>query len=55
MDFDDIKHKVAEQKDKVEEGLEKAGDFVKDKFGHDDQVDTGIDKAKDAVEKLDDK
>jgi hypothetical protein len=54
MDFDDIKDKLAEQKDKVEDGLEKAGDFIKDKFGHDEQVDQGVEKAKDVIEKLDD-
>jgi len=54
VDFDDIKDKVAGEKDKIDEGLDKAGDVVKDKFGHEDQVDQGVDKAKDAVEKLDD-
>ena len=54
VDFDDIKDKVAGEKDQIDEGLDKAGDAVKDKFGHEDQVDLGVDKAKDAVEKLDD-
>ena len=52
MNFDDIKDKLAENKDKVGQGLEKAGDFVKDKFHHDDQVDQGVEKAKDALDKL---
>ena len=39
MDFSDIKKKLVEEKDKVEQGLGKIGDAVKAKFGHDDQVD----------------
>jgi hypothetical protein len=50
MNFDEIKDKLVDQKDKVEEGLDKAGDFVKGKFGHDDQVDQGVDKAKDYLD-----
>jgi hypothetical protein len=51
MDFGDIKDKLGEQKDKIEEGIDKAADFVKDKVsGHDDQIDTGAEKAKDFVE-----
>lgn len=45
MDFNDIKNKLVDEKDKVEQGLDKVGDAVKAKFGHDDQVDGGVDKA----------
>jgi hypothetical protein len=51
MDFNDIKNKLVDEKDKVEQGLDKVGDAVKAKFGHDDQVDSGIDKANDYLDK----
>jgi ElaB/YqjD/DUF883 family membrane-anchored ribosome-binding protein len=46
---------AAEHKDKVKDGIDKAGDFAKDKVGdeHADKVDKGVDAAKDAVDKLD--
>ncbi len=51
MDFNDIKDKLVEEKDKVEAGLEKAAEFAKDKVhGHDDQIDQGVDKAKDYLD-----
>ncbi len=42
VDFDELKDKaqdfVAEHADQVKEGVEKAGDFVADKVGHEEQV-----------------
>jgi hypothetical protein len=55
MDFDSIKDKLVDSKDKIGEGLDKAGEFAKDKLpAHDDKIDTGVDKAKDLLDKLDD-
>ena len=51
MDFNDIKSKLVDEKDKVQAGLEKVGDAVKAKFGHDDQVDKGVDSANDYLDK----
>lgn len=43
MNFDDIKNKAEgllhDHKDQVEDGIEKASDAIKEKVGHDDQVD----------------
>ncbi len=50
MDFKDVKNKLVDEKDKVEQGLDKAGDAVKAKFGHDDQVDSAIKKANDYLD-----
>ena len=52
MDFDKIKDTIADHKKQVNEGLEKAGGLVKDKFHHDEQVDEGVQKAQDAIDKL---
>ena len=57
--FDNIKDKaedlVDSQGDKVGEGLEKAGEFADEKtsgkFG--DQIDQGVDRAKDGLDGLD--
>ncbi|MGH3622335.1 MAG: antitoxin [Sciscionella sp.] len=50
MGFDDIKKKAQEfvggHGDKIEQGLDKAGKFAKDKFGHEDKVDKALGKAK---------
>ena len=43
--FDDMKKFADEHDDKVDEGLEKAGDAAGDKFGHEAQVDKGVDWA----------
>lgn len=64
--FDNLKN-LSELKDKAEDlvgdhgdavnsGLEKAGDFVDDRTGgkYSGHIDTGVDKAQDYVEKLDD-
>jgi hypothetical protein len=53
IDFDALKNKaqdlVKEHGDKIEEGVEKAGDFAKGRFGHDEQVDKVVDKVQDAI------
>ena len=53
MDFDSMKDKAAEllneHGDKVEDAAEKAGEFAKGKFGHDDQVDMAVDKIQDMI------
>ena len=60
IDFDALKGKaedaLREHGDKIEQGLDKAGDFAKSKFaGHDEQIDGGIEKAKSFLDKFDDK
>lgn len=56
--LDDMKDKAkdlaGEHSDQVDEGLEKAGDFVDEKTGgkHSDKIDRGVDKAREAVDKL---
>lgn len=53
INFDDLKNKAADlvekHGDKIEEGVEKAGDFAKKTFGHDEQVDKAVDKIQDAI------
>jgi hypothetical protein len=57
--FDNIKDKaedlVDSQGDKVGEGLDKAGEFADEKTGgkYGDQIDQGVDKAKDGLDGLD--
>ena len=46
---DKAKDLVNEHGDKIEEGVEKAGEFAKTKFGHGEQIDQVIDKVKDLV------
>ncbi len=50
MNFDDIKNKAKEalgkHPDKAESGVDKAGEYAKDRYGHDQQVDSATDKAK---------
>jgi hypothetical protein len=50
----EIKDKILRHKDHVDDGIDKAGDVMKDKVGHEEQVDQGVEKAKEAVGKLDD-
>lgn len=52
---DKAKDMAAENKDKVKEGIDKAGDLVDDKTGgeHSEHVDKGQEAAKDYVDKLD--
>lgn len=53
IDFDALKNKAAdlveEHGDKIESGVEKAGEFAKGKFGHDEQVDKVVDKIQGAI------
>ena len=50
MGFGDFKDKLQnlgeEHGDKVEQGMDKAGDMAKEKFGHEDQVDQAVEKGK---------
>ena len=51
---DKAKDTVGEHGDKIDEGLDKAGEMVKDKTPdqHDDKIDRGVDKAHQAAEDL---
>jgi hypothetical protein len=53
INFDELKNKAEgllnEHGDKIEGGLDKVADFAKQKFGHEDQIDTVVDKAKDFI------
>ena len=53
IDFDGLKKKaedlLEEHGDKIEQGVEKAGEFAKDKFGHDETVDKVVDKIQDMI------
>lgn len=48
INFDELKNKakglVEQHGDKIEDGVEKAGEFAKKKFGHEGQVDQAVDK-----------
>jgi hypothetical protein len=50
INFDELKNKaqdlVEQHGDKIEDGIEKAGEFAKQKFGHEQQIDSVVDKAK---------
>ena len=46
---DKAKGLVEEHGDKIEQGVEKAGDFAKERFGHEEQVDGVVDKIQDAI------
>jgi hypothetical protein len=53
IDFDDLKKKgeglLEQHGDKIEQGVEKAGDFAKNKFGHEETVDKVVDKIQDFI------
>jgi MT0933-like antitoxin protein len=53
MDFDNLKNKanelLKEHGPKIEEGVEKAGEFAKSKFGHEETVDKVVDKIQDMI------
>ncbi len=53
VDFDALKNKASEllneHGDKVDEGADKGAEFVKGKFGHDEQVDSVVEKIKGAT------
>ena len=40
---------VNEHGDKIEDAAEKVGEFVKEKFGHAEQVDMAVDKLKELI------
>jgi hypothetical protein len=50
MDFDSLKDKaedlVKEHGDKIEDGIDKAGELAEKKFGHEEQIEAGVDKLK---------
>jgi hypothetical protein len=56
--FDDMKDKAqdvaGEHSEQVDQGMEKAGEFVDEKTGgkHTDKIDRGVDKAGEAVDKF---
>lgn len=59
INFDELKKKATdalrEHNDKIEGGLDKAAGFAKSKFsGRDSQIDSGVSKAKDFINKFDD-
>lgn len=48
--LDDIKNAASQHDDKVDAGLDKAGDAAKGKLdGHDDQIDKAVDKGQSAT------
>ena len=53
MDFNDLaaqaKNLAEEHPEQIEGAVEKLGDVAKEKFGHDEQIDQGVDKIKDAI------
>ncbi|MDW3219929.1 MAG: antitoxin [Acidimicrobiales bacterium] len=53
--LDKLKGLIGGNADKVEDGIDKAAEVIKDKVPdeHDDKVDMAVDKAKDVVDGLD--
>ncbi|SDC73063.1 antitoxin [Actinokineospora iranica] len=53
IDFNELRNKaeglLEQHGDKIEAGVEKAGEFAKNKFGHDAQVDLVVDKIQDLI------
>ncbi|MCP2258069.1 MT0933-like antitoxin protein [Streptoalloteichus tenebrarius] len=53
MNFDELKKAaeglLQEHGDKVEMAVEKAGEFAKQRFGHEEQIDQGVQKIKDLI------
>lgn len=53
MNFDEIKNKAAElleqNHEKVDEGIDRAAEFIADRFGHEDRVKSVAEQAKDAL------
>jgi hypothetical protein len=43
--MDRAKDMASQHDDKVDQGLDKAGETAKDRFGHDEQVDSAVDQA----------
>ncbi|CAM3870532.1 antitoxin [Kibdelosporangium persicum] len=53
MNFDELRNKaqdlVNQHGGKIEEGVEKAGEFAKQKFGHEAQIDSVVGKIQDMI------
>lgn len=53
IDFNELRNKaegILEQHgDKIEQGVEKAGEFAKGKLGHDETVDRAVDKIQELI------
>jgi hypothetical protein len=53
IDFEGLKNKaedlLEQHGEKVEQGVEKAGEFAKSKLGHDETVDKVVDKIQDMI------
>ena len=53
IDFNQLKNQaeglLEQHGDKIEDGVGKAGEFVKGKFGHEQQVDQVVDKIQDLI------
>ncbi|MGW5050692.1 Rv0909 family putative TA system antitoxin [Actinokineospora sp. NPDC004072] len=53
IDFNELKKQaegiIEQHGEKIEAGAEKLGEVVKDKFGHDEQVDKVVDKIQDMI------
>jgi hypothetical protein len=53
MDFNELAGKAKdlaeEHPEQIEGAVENLGDVAKEKFGHDEQTDQGVDKIKDAI------
>lgn len=53
MNFDEIKNKATElleqHHETVEKGIDQAADFISDRLGHEEQVHSVAEKAKDAL------
>lgn len=50
--LDKAEDTAADHKDKIKDGLDKAGEMVKDKVGQDEHVDKGVQMASEQVDKL---
>lgn len=46
---DRAKEFASEHGDQIEQGVDKAADMAKEKFGHDEQIDKVVDKIDDAI------
>jgi hypothetical protein len=53
IDFNELKNKaedaLEQHGDKIEQGVEKAGEFAKSKFGHGETVDKVVDKIQEMI------
>ena len=53
MDFNDLANKAkdlaAEHPEQIEGAVDKLGDVAKEKLGHEEQIDMGVNKIKDVI------